>query len=292
MVQRIATKLLPPMSTEQIDLRQRIIDTALTLYMENRGAFTLRNIAAGAGCETADIHQFFNSKQAILRAYYNSVPLRFQEIALQIPEFDTFTLGEKISNYVYTSFDILTEHRDFVEESFERMILGGGHHGWSSDSAALFRSFVETDSRIPEANRMLMRDFVYTIMVREYFQLIRYWLTDDSEGSERTIALVDKLTAFGTELAYSGILSKGFDLAKYVVGQDIWKSRLPENPFAGFDFSKFSMPGFDINNFDLSRFNFGRFDFSKCDGFGKAGCGNKTGSEGKTSAGTTSGDSQ
>jgi AcrR family transcriptional regulator len=231
------------MSTEQIDLRQRIIDAALTLYMEKRGSFTLRNIAAEAGCETADIHQFFSNKQAILRAYYNSVPLRFQTLAEEIDTFDTFTLGEKISNYIYTSFDILTEHRDFVEETYDRMILGGGRHGWSTDTDALLRSFVETDARIPESNRMLMRDFVYRLMTREYFELIRYWLTDDSEGSERTIALVDKLTAFGTEVAYSGILSKGFDLAKYVIGQDIWKSRLPQNPFAGWDFSKFDISG-------------------------------------------------
>lgn len=226
------------MEPDQAELRQRIIDSALELYTENRSAFTLRRIAEKAGCETADISLFFNNKQAILRGFYNDIPARFQAQCTQIPEFETFTIGEKISNYVYTTFDLLSEHRDFVEETFDRMILSGDKHSWNVETVELFRHFIASDERIPSANRMLVLDITYKLMVREYFQLVRYWLKDDSEGSERTIALVDKLTALGTELAYSGVLERGFDLAKYVVGQDLWKARLPEFRFPDLDWSK------------------------------------------------------
>jgi hypothetical protein len=116
-------------------------------------------------------------------------------------------------------------HRDFTEETFENMVLSRSDTYWHKESAAIFRSMIDGDPRIPGTNTLVMRDFVYDILVREYMQLIHFWLQDDSKGTERTLALVDKLTGFANELLYSGIIDKGFDLGRYLLSNDIWKFR-------------------------------------------------------------------
>lgn len=215
------------METNEQSLARKIIDAALEIYIESPELFTLRKIAAKADCSVADITRIFPGKQNVLRGFYNQIPSRFKEAASEIPEYESLTLGEKFANYVYTSFDIIQEHRDFVEKTFEEMVLPNPRSPWHIASREILREFVENDPRIPTVNLMLVRDFTYNIWVHEYFQLIKFWLSDDSDGSERTIALVDKISALLTEAAYSGILDKGFDLAKYVFANDIWKHRVP-----------------------------------------------------------------
>ena len=149
----------------------------------------------------------------------------YRESTVLIPEYEALNFGEKASNYIYTTFDVLSAHRDFTEETFSAMVLNRRDTYWHTESVALFRSFIQDDSRIPGANTMIIPDFVYPVLVREYFQLIRFWLQDDSPGTERTLALVDKLTVFANELVYSGIIDKGFDLVKYLAGNNIWKFR-------------------------------------------------------------------
>ena len=222
------------MDQSQTEIKKNIIDAALIIYMEDRTRFTLRNIATAAGCEVSEIQQFYPGKQAILRAFYDMIPQIFEALRDEIPEYESLNFGEKVSNYIYTTFDVLNEHRDFVEETYDAMVFRRDKTSWHTSSEAIFKSFIESDERIPDANRLLIQDFMYKILVREYHQLIRFWIHDDSEGSERTLALVDKLTSFSNELIYSGIVDKGFDLAKYLVSQDIWKFRFSE-VFAGVD---------------------------------------------------------
>lgn len=222
------------MDQSQTEFKKNIIDAALIIYMEDRNRFTLRNIATAAGCEVSEIQQFYPGKQAILRAFYDMIPQIFEAMRNEIPEYESLNFGEKVSNYIYTTFDVLNEHRDFVEETYDAMVFRRGKTGWHTSSDAIFKSFIESDERIPDANRLIIQDFMYKILVREYHQLIRFWIHDDSDGSERTLALVDKLTSFSNELIYSGIVDKGFDLAKYLISQDIWKFRFSE-VFAGID---------------------------------------------------------
>ena len=207
------------------ELKSSIINAAVHIYTEDKTRFTLLNIAADAGCEVGDIQQFFAGKQAILRGFYDQIPDVYRSASSEIPDFDTLNFGEKASNYIYTTFDVLSMHRDFTEETFENMVLSRSDTFWHKESAAIFRSMIDGDPRIPGANTVFIRDFVYDILVREYMQLIRFWLHDDSKGTERTLALVDKLTVFANELLYSGVIDKGFDLGKYLLSNDIWKFR-------------------------------------------------------------------
>jgi hypothetical protein len=222
------------MQNDELILKYTIIQAAVTIYLENRSDFTLRKIALAAGCEVSDIQQIFPGKQAILRGFYDRVPELYRHSVAEIPDFDSLTLGEKLGHYIYTSFDALNEQRDFVEETFERMVFSRADTKWHKETALFFEELVQQDNRVSDISRMFVPGFVWKMATTEYMQLIRFWLQDDSENSQRTIALVDKMTAFVNEVFYTRIADRGFDLVKYLASHDIWKFRfqcLTDTPF-------------------------------------------------------------
>lgn len=143
-----------------------------------------------------------------------SIPKRSYEAIEAIPDFQDLTLSETISQFVYQSLDLFTEVGDLTEAE-----LADVQSSMQKKVAAIFDRIIERDGRIPFINRFVFKPLVFDIMAWQYVQLIRFWLTDDSEGSEQTLALVDKSTALFQELAYSGVLDKGMDLGKFVYSQ-------------------------------------------------------------------------
>ena len=60
--------------------------------------------------------------------------------------------------------------------------------------------------------------------------VIYFWLNDDSDESERFVALVDKVTAFLGELIRSEKLAvKGVDLTKYLIANNVIKVPFSQN---------------------------------------------------------------
>lgn len=228
------------MELEELSRRKAIIDAALILFVEDRASFSLNKIAEKAGVTIGSLREFYPNKSAILNDFYALIPDIAQVQTLDIEGYRELTLADKISNYIYTSFDILQEHRDFVEMTFHEPETGRNSKRWKSKSANRFRDFVDLDSRIPDLNRVIIPDFMYDFATNEYMALIQFWLKDESPGSEKSLALVDKLTAFIQVLLYSGTLDKGFDLTKYIMSQDVWKTRL----------KAFTPPFFDFNQFE------------------------------------------
>lgn len=215
------------MEIEELSGRKVIIDAALRIFVEQRDSFTIKRISERAGISTDDVRVFYPNKSAILKDFFSIIPDLYKVQSLDIEGFSALPLADKLSNYIYTSFDILQEHRDFVEMTFSLQDMGRNSTSWKEKSVKQFMDFVDLDSRIPDLNRVVIPDFLYSIAINEYFEIIQFWLKDESQGSEKSLALVDKLTSFIQEVMYSGVPDKGFDLIKYVVGQGIWKSRLP-----------------------------------------------------------------
>lgn len=148
------------------------------------------------------------------RARLTSVPKRSYEAIEAIPDFQDLTLSETMSQFVYQSLDLFTEMGELTDSQLHDV-----QASLQKNTAKIFNRIIERDGRIPFINRFVFKPFVFDIMAWQYVQLIRFWLTDDSEGSEQTLALVDKSTALFQELAYSGVLDKGVDLGKFVFSQ-------------------------------------------------------------------------
>lgn len=205
-------------NTNELEVKLEIATVAADLYVEQDGNFTISEIADVLGMDVADIFDYFPNKPAILEFYYTSLILRYRLMIEEIKDFDTYTLSEKLSNFIYASLDLLNEKPKFVEISFNSIV----RHSYTttpfeSEAQKVLTEFFEEDPNISTSSRMLINKFFFKLMLQKYLYLIGYWLRDNSEDKERTMELVDKLTAFIQEIMYNRITDKGFELGKFLV---------------------------------------------------------------------------
>ena len=209
--------------------KQKIINSAINLYVSGDKKYTVKNIASGAKLKESDVYNEFNAKSHILPAYYPSTVQRFREMIAEIDDFESFSLEEKLSTFIYSMFDILQEQREFVDETFDEMVFRRAKNSpFQQEVATVFRDFLETS---PAASAMqgmfVLRQDTYDFLAKEYTHLLKFWLRDTTENFSSTVALTDKLVSFLAELVQSGLIDKGVDLFKFFVNNGILKFDLP-----------------------------------------------------------------
>jgi hypothetical protein len=205
------------MNTEELNTKIELTEAALDLKAENK--FSIPNLTDKTGKTASEIYAFFPNKKSILKFYYPSLVFRYRAMVGEIEDFDSYSISEKLSNFIFTVFDMMAERREFVEETFNK-------YEWTCTSStdfqkeikSLFKDFFTSDGKIATSAGFFMGGLFYNSLKTQYLMLIRFWLQDDSEDRERTFALTDKITGFIEELVYSKIVDKGFDLAKYSLG--------------------------------------------------------------------------
>ena len=206
------------MSTDHLDKKIELAITAAGLYEKNAGSFTVAELSAATGIEQNTIYELFPGKKSILKYYYNTVILRYHFMIQEIGEFNTFSISEKLSNFMYTSFDLLNEHNEFVKKTFrdlECTPLQRSSFGKEVDR--LFQSFFEEDPNISVSAAIFTGPTFYALLRQKYLGIVLFWLFDESEHKDKTFALVDKVNSFVEEVMYNKVIDKGFDLFKYTL---------------------------------------------------------------------------
>jgi AcrR family transcriptional regulator len=208
------------MDTATLETRYSIAQAAVDLYEQEPDQFTLKNVGEIVGLSTSEIYGHFNNKEEILRFWYESVVHRYRFMAAELDEFETLTLAEKISNFIYASLEMMGEHQHFVVETFDELMYNHGETtGMITEIDKMITSFIEEDDRVPGFNRLFTGSLLYQFLADEYLQIVRFWIRDESENNEKTLELVDKLTTFLEEMLYNAVVTKGFDLARFLYEQ-------------------------------------------------------------------------
>ncbi|MFH5833535.1 hypothetical protein [Halalkalibaculum sp. DA384] len=209
----------------KFEFKYRISEAAVEQYEKEGKNFTLKQVSRQADCTVADILEYFPGKKAILQFYYTGLLVRYRLMLEDIEGFDDYLLAEKLSNFVYTSFDLLDEHKSFVRETFTPLIFCSySGTGFEQQTRELLERFFSGDPRISSSSALLMNRYFYQVLYRKYTVLIRFWLKDTSEEQEVSMELTDKYTAFLQELMYSAAVDKGFDLAKFLFSNAVFSS--------------------------------------------------------------------
>ena len=205
------------MTAEQINSKIELTGAAVELYLEH-GAFSMKQLGEKTGKTASQIYALFPNKKSIFNYYYPSLVIRYRAMIEEIDDFGSYTVSEKLSNFIFTLFDMMGEHREFVEDTFNQMVFDKKKgSAFYIETAATFKGFLTSDGNIAVSAGFLMKDYFYEFVAKEYLYIIKYWLNDSSENYERTFALTDKLTGFLEELIYNKTIDKGFDLAKYLI---------------------------------------------------------------------------
>jgi hypothetical protein len=202
------------MTTEELTSKIELTEAAVELHI--KGKFTIPNLTNETSKNASEIYALFPNKKSILKFYYPSLVIRYRAMVVEIDDFGSYSISEKLSNFMFTLFDMMDERREFVEETFIK-------YEWKCTSTTefqkeikeLFKDFFTTDGNIATSAGFFIGDIFYASLKSQYLYLIRFWIEDDSDGKERTFALIDKITGFIEELIYSKIVDRGFDLAKY-----------------------------------------------------------------------------
>lgn len=204
------------MTEEHLQEKFELAEAAIDLYMENDGEFSVQQLAHASGKEAEFIYDLFPNKKSILQFYYTSVVLRYRGMLDEIDGFEAYTLSEKLSNFMYTSLDILNERKEFVQKTFKPLVSDNfSAIEFEKEVQLLFKDFFMEDSRVSVASAFIAKDYFFTFLKSQYLFLLSYWIKDESEDAESTIALIDKFTAFIEEAVYNKVIDKGFDLLKY-----------------------------------------------------------------------------
>lgn len=222
------------MNFEQLEQRKIILDAAMALYMSDKKQFTIRNIAISAQTTTDVIYQFYSTKDEILRDFYNLIPHIYRHQIREMPEYQELMLADRISNFIYTFFDMLQEQRHYVDETFNAFILSDHSKTFRNSIANMLREILDNDPRVSDLNRVVIPDFTFQFASSQFISLLQFWMNDNSEGAGKTLAFVEKLTVFTQEVMYSDIIGKGLDLGRYtyshIIPNQLWIKKIHQLP--------------------------------------------------------------
>jgi AcrR family transcriptional regulator len=179
--------------------RRHILETALALFRE-RGfeETTIRDIARRAGLSLGAAYYYFNSKEAIVGAYYDYVQREHQARARQAFARST-RLRDRLSAALHTKIDIVRGDRRLLRALFR--YGGDPDHALSwfgpatreqrSLSMAVFEEALAGE-RLPED----VRDAAPTLLWTLHMGILLFFLYDGSTDERRTRTLIDASTGF------------------------------------------------------------------------------------------------
>ena len=216
------------MDAEQINKKIEITWAAVDIYQE-KGRVSIPDLVNRTKLSATEIYQLFSNKKEILAYYYPAMVLQYWAMIDEIEDFESYAISEKFSNFIYTMFDLMSEKEAFVTDTFDKYVFRlGSKSDFHEETTTLFKEFLTTDGNIAVSAGFFMGDFYYKTLSSQFLFLVKYWLNDKSKDKERTLALADKLSSLFEEIVYNKTLDKGFDLVKFIFGNNDIKSWLPK----------------------------------------------------------------
>ncbi len=181
-------------TTKGEETRHRILSCALTLFRA-RGfeATTMREVAAEAGLSLGAAYHYFDSKEAIVLGYYDSVQTAHDRaVRAMLPQ--TRGLRDRIGAAMHAKFDILEDDRPLMGALLR--FTGEPKHPLSflgERTRPLQLRSVATFARTMEGERLTgdLAELVPITLWSLHMGLLLYFLYDDSPRQRRTRQLTD-----------------------------------------------------------------------------------------------------
>lgn len=130
------------MTAEQINDKIELCESAIDLIL-SEGSFTIAQLSEVTGKTASQIYSLFPNKKAITEYYYPSLVIRYSAMIGEIEDFESYTISEKLSNFIFTTFDMMEDRREFVEDTFEKMVFKKGCNSeFHQEVTALFKHFL------------------------------------------------------------------------------------------------------------------------------------------------------
>jgi len=176
--------------------RKQILSAALELFRKQGfEAATMREIARSAGVATGAAYYYFDSKDAIVLAFYDQAQ---QDMAplLEAALTSTKDLEERIRRIIRIKLDYFEPSRAFLGALSAHTDPQHPLSPFSEQSRAIRESDMGYFERALAVSRSRLPDDLQPYLPRLLWMyqmgLILFWIYDRSEGQRRTHALLDK----------------------------------------------------------------------------------------------------
>ncbi|MEM1093830.1 MAG: hypothetical protein AAGJ10_04445 [Bacteroidota bacterium] len=219
------------MPNDTTALRDYLIGTAVSLYEADGKPLTARRISEAAGVSQMEFYSVFDHVDEVLPAYYTSRIDAFVGIRADIAEYDTFSLDERISTFIFVLFDLLEADAAFVAHSFPELQRRGRLGDFRERITKEYALILDSPD-IPALNQMATgKPWLHRRLASQHLSLVDFWCRDASAQREQTTALVDKYVAFFADVATFRGVERGVDLVRYL--QQVGEINVRWIPFVG-----------------------------------------------------------
>jgi hypothetical protein len=184
-------------------------------------------VCAEADADEATFETHFETVEALRPAFYDLTLVQYRMLTDATTSYEDFSFEERLASFFYILLDALGEQRGFVQETFDTRVRY--QSSFRAEVRATLRNLLTNEDLVPSPNQLVTGLWpVHEVLTEGTFAVIRHWIRDETEDQEATTALVDKLVAFVAELVTFGGVSRGVDLAWYLVQHDaLGLGRLP-----------------------------------------------------------------
>lgn len=198
------------------DIKVKIAEAAALRYIEN-SRFTIQSLADELKISANEIFDFFPNRSSILRFYYESRFIIYNDQLKKIDGYKDFTLGEKLNNLYQTLIDLFRDNREFVLLTYRKMVVEScGSSAFRNEFIKALKSIFYADTNIPASSKPFLNKILFNTLFLKFHGLILFWKYDESHTYENTMALIDKWCTLIEEIYYSETIDKGLDLAKFL----------------------------------------------------------------------------
>jgi hypothetical protein len=190
---------------------------AAELYMRANNHFSFEDVAALTDINVDVLKARYHSRADLLRSYYFDSWNRFIEMETSVPDFNQFSVAEKLTTMVFSLCDEFETVDRFALETYDSLMV---KHGSYSDLMHLIRNrirlYLSGDENISMLIKYIPGEAVSTLLAWIMLYLLRERVHDRSDHKDRTSALIDKVTTFSQSVVYTGTVDHLIDLAKYL----------------------------------------------------------------------------
>jgi ubiquinone biosynthesis protein COQ9 len=183
------------------DLAQRILDTALDLG-ERRGwdALHLHEIAQAMGITVADIQRHYEQKDAIAEAWFEHADAALLAVA-ETPGWKDLSARQRLSRAIFAWLDALAPRRRLTAAMLRYKFQPEHLHLQALGLTRISRTvqWIRETACLPSAG--WRRELEEAALTGIYLSTFAYWLNDDSAGSARTHAFLDRSLAIAEQAA-------------------------------------------------------------------------------------------
>jgi hypothetical protein len=190
---------------------------AADLYMTARHRFTFEEVAVRAGIDVETLRTRYNTKADLLRSYYSEAWWRYVDMETSVPDFNHYSLAEKLTTMVFSLCDEFDLVQGFSLETYDTLLSQRKTKQELTDQIReRIRLYMSADENISMLIKHVPGDVATTSLTWTVRYLIDERVHDRSADKERTSALTDKVTTLSQSVLYTGTIDHLIDLARYL----------------------------------------------------------------------------